>query len=308
MRVTGQRSEDAPPMPRPEAKDAIEALDSAGLMFGLVISGAYIWGSPLLPAVLGIELEDERERVRTENLYLAEQVSGYPDRLVGACSVNPLAEYALEEVALCDGDERIGAFKLHLANAGMDFADPEHVRRLRAVFEALEHAALPVVVHLRNRGEGYGAEDARVFIRDVLAAAPGVPVQIAHMAGWADYDDATDAAMGAFVDAFDDGTLDPGRLTFGLAVVVHDPDATAVDTAGLRRITDQNARLAERLREIGLERIVYSTDRPFWPPGEEMVRGIARNRALLRDVLPLTSAELERIFANRGSMFAPVPR
>jgi predicted TIM-barrel fold metal-dependent hydrolase len=308
MRVTGQRSETAPAIPRPEAHDAIEALDSAGLTIGLVISGGYIWGSPMLPAVLGTEVEDERERVRTENLYLADQVAPYRHRLVGACSVNPLADYAPEEVAFCDADERIGAFKVHLANAGMDFTDPDHVRRLRAVFEALEHANLPVVVHLRNRGDGYGAEDARIFIREVLAAAPGLPVQIAHMAGWADYDDATHAAMGAFVEAFANGTLDPGRFTFGLAVVVRDPDGTAADTARLRRMSDQNVRLAERIREIGLERIVYSTDWPFWPPGEDVVRGIARNRTLLREALPLTSAEMERIFANRGPMFPPRSR
>jgi predicted TIM-barrel fold metal-dependent hydrolase len=308
MRATGLRPENASPLPRPEAHDVIEALDSAGLTFGLVISGGYIWGSPMLPAVLGIEVEDERERVRTENLYLAEQVAPYRDRLVGACSVNPLADYTLEEVVLCEADVRIGAFKLHLANSGVDFTDPEHVRRLRAVFEALEAANLPVVVHLRNRGDGYGADDARIFIRDVLAATPGLPVQIAHMAGWADYDDATHAAMGSFVEAFNEGMLDPGRFTFDVAIVVRDPDATAADTARLRQMADQNARLADRIREIGLERIVYSTDWPFWPPGEESVRGIASNRALLRNALPLTDAELDRIFANRGPMFPPRSR
>lgn len=219
--------------------------------------------------------------------------------------MNPLADYALDEVALCAAGERIGAFKLHMANAGMDFSDPEHVRQLRAVFEALEDANLPVVVHLRNRGDGYGAEDARIFIREVLRAAPRVRVQIAHMAGWADYDDATHAAMGAFVEAFDDGTLDPDRFTFDVAIVVRDPDATAADSARLRRMSDQNARLAARMREIGIDRFVHSTDWPFWPPGEPLVRGIASNRVLLREALPLTSAELERIFTNRGAMFPP---
>lgn len=85
--MTGQGSENASLIPRPEAHDAIEALDSADLMFGLVISGGYIWGSPMLPVVLGIDVEDERERVRGENLYLAEHVAPYRHRLVGACAI-----------------------------------------------------------------------------------------------------------------------------------------------------------------------------------------------------------------------------
>lgn len=114
--------------------------------------------------------------------------------------------------------------------------------------------------------------------------------------------------MGAFVEAFDDGTLDSDRFTFDVAIVVRHPGGTAADTAWLQRMSDQNARLVARMREIGLDRVVYSTDWPFWPPGEPLVRGIAGNRALLREALPLTSAELERIFRNRGPMFPPRSR
>jgi uncharacterized protein len=310
-RAEGGMPEDAPPVSAPTATDVIEALDYAGVTYGLALSGAYFWGSPflrspMLTAILdslGVEIGDERERVRAENLYLAEQVAHYPDRLTGACSVNPLKDYALQEVELCGADPRITAFKIHLFNSGVDLTDPAHVSRLRTFFQGLEGTDLAAVVHLRNRGRGYGAEDARIFIREVLAPAPSVPVQIAHMAGMGYYDDATHSAMQAFVDAFEDGTLHRDRIFFDFPMMVDDPLEAGADTARARRISESNTRLAERIREVGIERVVFGTDWPFFPPGGDPRTGIARYRAHLRSVLPLEPEELDLFFNNVGPMF-----
>ena len=308
MRATGVLPEDTPSVPAPTAANAIEALDHADVTYGLALSGAYFWGSPSLRSApildsLGVDIGNARDRVRAENLYVAQQVARYPDRLVGACSVNPLAHYALEELELCAADSRITAFTLNLAPAPVDFGDESHVARLRTFFEALAETDLAVIVHLRNRGEGYGAGDAGTFIREVLAAAPGVPVQIAHMAGWGPYDEATDSAMQAFVDAFEDGTLDRDRFTFGVGVVVDDPMEIDGDTARARRAGERNARLAERMRQVGIERVVFATDWPFFPPDGDPSTRIARNRTRLRSALPLEPEELDRFFSNVGPVF-----
>ncbi|HUG39836.1 MAG TPA: amidohydrolase family protein [Longimicrobiales bacterium] len=308
MRATGALPQDTPPVPAPTAANAIEALDHADVTYGLALSGAYFWGIPSLRSAplldsLGVDIGNGRDRVRAENLYLAEQIARYPDRLVGACSVNPLAQYALEELELCAADPRITAFSLNLAPAPVDFRDESHVASLRTFFEALARTDLAVIVHMRNRGEGYGAGDAGVFIREVLATAPGVPVQIAHMAGWGPYDEATDSAMQAFVDAFEDGTLDRDRFTFGVGVVVDDPEEMDGDTARARAAAERNARLAERMRQVGIERVVFSTDWPFFPPDGDPRTRIARNRARMRNVLPLEPAELDRFFSNVGPVF-----
>jgi uncharacterized protein len=156
IRAEGGMPEDAPPVFIPTAADVIEALDHAGVTYALALSGAYFWGSPELRAPmlttildsLGIEIGDERQRVRAENSYLAEQVARYPARLVGGCSANPLKDYALEEVELCGVDPHIRAFKLHFPNSGVDFTDAVHVSRLRTFFQALEETDLVAVVHL----------------------------------------------------------------------------------------------------------------------------------------------------------------
>lgn len=311
QRAGGGSPKDAPPLSAPSAADAIEALDSAGVRYGLALSGGYFWGSPflrspMLSAILdslGVQLVDERAKVRAENARLAEQVALYPDRLIGACSVNPLKDYAVEEVEICGTDTRIGAMKLHLANSMMDFSDTTHVARLRTFFQALGKTDLVAVVHVRNRGPGYGAEDTRVFIREVLTAAPNVPVQISHMAGWGFYDDATHSAMQPFVDAFRDGTLNAERITFGVGVLVSDPADAGADTMKARQMREQNARLAERMREVGIDRVVVETDWPFFPPVGEPRTRIARYREQLRSTLPLEPAELDRFFSNVGPMF-----
>jgi predicted TIM-barrel fold metal-dependent hydrolase len=311
MRAEGGIPRDAPRISAPTADAAVEALDYAEITYGLALSGGYLWGSPelhspMLTSILdslGLEVGDERARVRAENVYLAEQIARYPERLVGACSVNPLADYALDEVELCGADPRIGAFKLHLFNSGVDLTDMTHVTRLQALFRALENTELVAVVHLRNRVAGYGAADAGIFIREVLAAAPGVPVQIAHMAGMGYYDDATHSAMQAFVDAFEDGSLDRDRITFDFPIMVDDPSEAGADSVRTRRVSERNARLAERMRQVGIERIVFGTDWPFFPPGGDPRTGIARYRAQLRSVLPLEPEELDRFFSNIGPMF-----
>ncbi|MDX1578526.1 MAG: amidohydrolase family protein, partial [Gemmatimonadota bacterium] len=166
------------------------------------------------------------------------------------------------------------------------------------VVAALGRAELPTVVHVRNREDGYGAEDVRIFIDEVLPAAPDLPVQIAHMAGWGGYDGATDAALGAFIEAIRAGRLDASRVTFDLAAVVFQPEAAGADTALARSVREANARLAERIEELGAERVVFATDWPSWPPGPEPAEGIAANLRLLETALPLGDAAWRVILSN----------
>ena len=166
--VLEPESEDGAEPARPyTATDAIAALDRAGIEGGIVLSNSYMFGVP------DIEVEGEAEKVRAENDYIAAQVAEYPSRLVGLCSVNPLAAYALEEIRRCAEDPRLGGLKLHLANSDVDLLNDEQVEAMAAVFRHLEQLKLPVLVHMRTRNPEYGEEDAKVFIDRVLTEAPG---------------------------------------------------------------------------------------------------------------------------------------
>jgi len=278
--------------------DAVAAMDEAGVERALILSLAYRFGSP------DLELADEAELVRAENDFVAEEVAAHPDRLVGACSVNPLAPYALEEIERCLDVLHLPVLKLHLTNSDVDLRSSDHLARLREVFRILERGGAAAFVHMRTGSEAYGAEDARRFIAEVLMAAPGVPVEIAHMSGWGGYDEATDDALGELARAMEDGRLERGRVWFGLGAVVFSPAAAGADTALARRVREANASLVGRIREIGTDRVTYGTDWPSWPPVADRRTGIARNADLIRSALGLTPEELAEVFANPGLLGA----
>lgn len=290
-------ADDAPSRPT-TAEDAILAMDTAGIARGLVLSNAYMFGMP------EVAVENEEALVRGENTFVVTEASRFPARLIPLCSVNPLKDYALGEVARCSGDPAVGGLKLHLANSDVDLRRPEDLAALRVVFEAAAAGRLPLLVHMRTRHPEYGADDAEIFIDQVLPAAGSVPVQIAHMAGWGGYDDATDAALWAFVTAIEEERLDASGLTFGLGAVVFSPDAAGPDSTLAASVVQGNARLAERIRALGTDRVVYATDWPSWPPVEDRREGIARNVDLIRGALPLSEDELAEVLDNVGSIVA----
>ena len=130
------------------------------------------------------------------------------------------------------------------------------------------------------------------------------------MAGWGGYDELTDAALGAFVEAFESATLNRERFSFGLGAVVFpvegigsaDPSAARGEERG-DRIRQANRNLVARLRELGLDRVVYATDWPAWPPGSEPDSSIERNLELIRSALPLADEEMDQVLTNVGVLF-----
>ena len=46
-------------------------------------------------------LEDEYAKVQAENDWVVQQMARYPERLVPFCGVNPLKDYALQELERC---------------------------------------------------------------------------------------------------------------------------------------------------------------------------------------------------------------
>jgi predicted TIM-barrel fold metal-dependent hydrolase len=263
------------------ARDLVAALDSARVGKAIVASFAYFPGAP---DAVPDATRDEYTRVRDENDWVAAQVAQYPDRLVGFCAVNPLREYALREIARCKTNGLPG-LKLHLANARMDFSNPADVEKVRSAFAAANTERLPVIVHLRGVSPTYGARDARIFIERILPAAPDVPVQLAHMAGWGGYDEVNDDALAAFIAAMKSGEVDRSHLYFDLASVFHvvrDGDVVGPVASSWTPL------IIRRMREIGLDHILFATD------------GGAQSAlaSFLLNQSGLTRDEVQRVFDN----------
>jgi predicted TIM-barrel fold metal-dependent hydrolase len=264
-----------------DAKDVIALLDAAGIRKATLLSLAYMYGKP------GRAIDDEPGQVRRENDWAASQAARYPDRLVAFCSFNPLKDYALQELKRCAATPGLArGIKLHFGNSDIQLDDPAHVARLREVFAAANAAKLAIVVHMRasiSKGRPYGAQQARIFIEQVLPAAPDVTVQVAHFAGTGPgYEDPPSreamAVMAAAVARRDPRTR---NLWFDIASIVD------------RDIKPELAKeVADLIRQVGPGKVLYGTD--------SAQGGNLRPRESWEAFrkLPLTEAEFAQIAAN----------
>lgn len=230
-----------PPSPRPiDAETLVEMLDAAGIGRAVVLSNAY-WFDGLLPYA-----GDAYEGVRAENDWTAQQVQRFPDRLVAFCSFNPLREHAIRELERCARIPQFKGLKLHLGTSGLDLSVSAHVEALRTVFEAANSLRMPIITHLTATPD-YGRAHAEAFVSRVLPAAPDIPVIIAHLWGGAGY---SDAALDVYAEVAASGNPAARNLYFEVAQV------SLVEG----RNAENLQKMAERMRQIGFDRIFYGSD------------------------------------------------
>jgi uncharacterized protein len=263
------------------AADLISLLDAAGIRKALVLSVAYQFSNPNKPKV-----ENEYEHVKAENDWNRQQVAQYPDRLRAFCAVNPLKQYALAEIARCAKDPYLHfGLKLHFGNSDVDLNDPNSVKQVCRIFRAANKNRMAIVVHLRSsitRKRPYGAKQARIFLTRVLPCAPNVPVQIAHLAGAGSYDEpAVDEALAVFAEASAKHDKRMAHVYFDVSGVM-----------GYGQWQKKMTLLVKRLRQLGVERILFGSD---GARGENLAPREAW-RAFRE--LPLTEAEFHTIESN----------
>jgi predicted TIM-barrel fold metal-dependent hydrolase len=239
----------APGLKPVAADDLIRFLDEAGIRRAVVLSVAYQPANPNRPPET-----DEYAKVRAENDWTSKEVARFPERLRGFCGVDPLKEYALEEIARCAHDPQLHfGLKLHFGNSDVDLLNPQHVEKLRAVFRAANANRMAIVMHMRpsvTLRRRYGAEQAQSLLNDVIPEAPDVAIQIAHLAGAGGYDDpSVDRAVEVFVDAIAKGDVRTTHLYFDVSGV-----------AGLGRWTEKAQLIASRIRQLGVQRVLYGSD------------------------------------------------
>ena len=234
-----------------DAEYLISQLDAAGISRAVVLSVAYSFSNPNKAQV-----PDEYGRVKAENDWTSAQVGKYPRRLIGFCSVNPLKDYALGEIARCGKDPNLRkGLKLHFGNSDVDVDNPVHLARVQEVFRAANEHGMAIAVHMHaniDHHRPYGEKEAKVFLEKLLPEAPDVVVQIAHLAGGGGYNDpAADAALQVFVDAI--ARKDPRMKNVYF-------DVSGIAISGM---WEKNADLVvKRIRQIGTSRLLYGSDAP----------------------------------------------
>ena len=248
------------------AEHLVAKLDSAGIRRAVVLSNAYYFD-----AVRPEPVADAYRKVRAENDWTAEQVARFPDRLIAFCSFNPLRGYALRELARCASSRRFAGLKLHFNATQLDFQSAEQVAKVREVVRAANKQRLPIIVHVRSKPT-YGREDAEVLLRQLLTAAPDVPIQIAHLWGGESY---SASALAVYAEAVGAGDPVTRNLYFDVSGAWH------------YGRPEEMQEIAANIRRIGLKRVLYGSDGPPAEAWEEF-----------RNKLPLTEEEFRTIAGN----------
>ncbi|MDB5792736.1 MAG: hypothetical protein JWQ80_2760 [Massilia sp.] len=268
------------------ARELVVLLDAAGVRKALLLSTAYLYGSGRHV------LENEYARARRENDWTAAQAAQFPDRLIAFCGIAPLKDYALEEVKRCASRPGLRhGIKLHLGNSDVQLDQPLHVKRLAEVFAAANREGMAIVVHLRasiRNQRPYGADEAQAFLDKVLPAAPDVPVQIAHLAGSGPgfEDPPARAVLATLAAAMERRHPATRKLWFDVASIARD-DTTP----------EAAAELVKRLRQIGMQRVLYGTDAA---QGENLR---PREAWAAFRALPLSEAEFRQVAGNLAPYF-----
>ena len=239
----------SPTLERVTARELIAKLDSAGIRRAVLLSIGYQFANPNRAAVA-----NEYARVKAENDWTAEQAALYPDRLRAFCAVNPMRDWALPEIERCAADPRLRrGLKMHFGNSDVDLEKPEHVERLRRVFGAANSHGMAVVVHMHpsvTMKRAYGARFARTFLDQVVSAAPDVPVQVAHLGGAGRFEEpALAEVLDVFAKAVADGDPHMRNVLFDMSGI-----------GDLAETPEKAALAARRIRELGVQRILFGSD------------------------------------------------
>ena len=270
------------------AADVLFMLDAAGIERAVLLSTAYSYGRP------GREPENEYARVREENDWVGAQAALHPKRLIAFCSFNPRKDYALEELSRCSKTASLKrGIKMHFGNSDVQLENPEHLEKLKAVFRAANANRMAILIHTRasfSLNRPYGAEQARLFLEQLMPLASQIPVQIAHLAssGPGYSDPKVDAVMDVFAEAIARRDPRTRNLWFDVTTIAHPSNPP-----------ERSAIIAKRIRQIGVKRILYGSDaavgsNPNLLPREGWAEFFK---------LGLTDKEIESIANNRAPYF-----
>jgi predicted TIM-barrel fold metal-dependent hydrolase len=229
--------------------------------------------------------ENERELVEKENSYVAAARDKYPKKIRAFCSVDPLREYALEELERCRTKLKMDGIKIHHNANQVYLTEPEHLAKVKKVFEFAALHKIPILMHFDNGHRRFGEPDVKLLVDSILKDIRPVRLRIAHFGSSGGFNQRTKAFLDAFIFQLQsEPLLKRHNITFDISAVALDKDSQ-----GVRRLADAEFdELAVYCRKLGMQRIVFGTDYPLYTPSEY--------HRVLKTRLRLTEPEFRQLF------------
>lgn len=228
---------------------AVLAANSIGIQRVIVLSNSYTKMA-------------YRDYARTQNAYVAKEAKKDPTKIAGACAVNPLMDWAQDEMRRCKQDG-LKVLKLHTMASGMDLhrhADLVEFKKILALASELQYT---VLIH-GNFPKANRGNEAEILLK-TLDDFPKIRFIIGHLMG-REYE-----VLKNFKH--------PNFLVEISAVPIWTKEPA-----------DQK-KLVDLMRAVGMKKFVFGSDWPVFHPAETL-------HAL--QALPLSTSELDDLVYNNA--------
>ncbi len=244
-----------------------------------LVSMAYLYGHPEFGKV-----ENEIEAVRAENDYLIAAKKQSPKTIEAFCGINPLKDYALSEAQRCHKRLKADGIKLHFNASQVYLTVPEHLEKVKPIFEYAAKNKIPVLLHFDNSHPKFGERDVKLLADEILANIKPLKLQIAHFGTSGGFNRKTKTVIDAFINQFETNPkIKKHKILFDISAVALDKDSEGVSKLTAEEFTE----LAVYARKLGFKRIVFGTDYPLYSANEYL--------EILKEKVKLTDAEIDLI-------------
>ncbi|MBL7979411.1 MAG: amidohydrolase family protein [Bacteroidetes Order II. Incertae sedis bacterium] len=226
-----------------------------------LISMAYVYSSQ----EFGGGTQNIIQKFREENDFLAYSKSKYKNRIKAFFGIDPLSEFALEEIKRCYNILKLDGIKIHHNASQVYLTEPEHLQKVKALFQYASDQKIPILMHFDNGHRKFGKTDVQILADSVLAKLDFVDIQIAHFGTSGGFSPKTKEVLDTFIALFNiNHPIARQNIKFDISAVALDKDAE-----GVKQLTESEfIELAEYTRKIGFKRIVFGTDYPLYKSSE----------------------------------------
>jgi len=196
----------------------------------------------------------ERKFVQKENNLLADLVKTNPDKLIGFYGIDPLKDYAIEEIKRCDEELELEGIKLHLQSSNLNLKDSIQLTKLKEVFQLADQRKIPLLIHNNAWDKSIGKEYFEIFKREFLDDCESLTIIFAHGGGGGGFFQFGYDFLESFSEYFQkDESSNKHEIYFELSGVVK-----------LRKFpgSKTNAELTEIMEVIGFDKFLFGSDYP----------------------------------------------
>ena len=242
--------------------------------YAVLLSATYIYSN------IDSMVHNEYGLVKAENdwAYNLLGASEYEGKMKLFCGINPLKDYALQELKRCVEELNFAGVKLHLTGSGVDIFNEDHVSRLQAIANYVESNNIPILIHnnLDNYTEPslYYKKLSRIFLEN----RKQMKIVFAHGGGQGGFNTKTYKFIDHALSVHDDESSN--QLYFEVSGVILKQEYIGKIESNV---------LGELVEKHGTDHFLFGSDFPF-RTSESYFKIIKEEESLSEEVLTKIAA------------------